>query len=156
MSSTDALIRWCEPHIKKSQGFIGVFAADRLPKSDSIKIPMTCIINYDLAKMPGSHWVAVSVQPSGVWWFDSYGLGPDAPDLLLGHRTRFRVWLSRICERLGLNTYKFNSADLQSPGETTCGHWSAYFAKNGPEIGWEAFGADREHNDRIIRQLVQL
>ena len=121
MSSTDELVRWCETHIKKRQGFIGVFAADRLPKSDSIKIPMTCIINYDLAKMPGSHWVAASVQSSGVWWFDSYGLGPDAPDLLLGHRTSFRVWLSCICKRHGFKTYKFNSVDLQSPGEKTCG-----------------------------------
>ena len=156
MSSTDELERWGRTHIKKSQGFIGVFAADRLPKPDSIKVPMACIINYDLAKMPGSHWVAVSVQPSAVWWFDSYGIGPDAPDLLLGHRTRFRVWLSRICKRLGLNKYEFNSADLQSPGETTCGHWSAYFTKHGPEMGWDAFGADREHNDRIIRQLIRL
>ena len=156
MSSTDELVRWCETHIKKSQGFIGVFAADRLPKPDSIKVPMTCIINYDLAKMPGSHWVAVSVRPSAIYFFDSYGLGPDDPDLLIGHRTRFRVWLSRICKRLGLNTYEFNSADLQSPGETPCGQWAAYFTKHGPEVGWEAFGADREHNDRIIRQLVRL
>ena len=106
--------------------------------------------------MPGSHWVAVSVQPSSISWFDSYALGPDSPDLLLGHRTHFRAWLSRVRQRVGLSDYEYNLADLQSPGETTCGHWAAYFAKNGPNEGWEAFGPDRKHNDHLIRQLVRI
>ena len=156
MSSTNQLEHWGRAHIKKSQGFIGVFAADKLPDPDEIEAPAVGIINYDRAQMPGSHWVAVSIQPSSISWFDSYGIDADSPDLLIGHRTHFREWLSCVCQRLGLSEYEYNRADLQSPHETTCGHWAAYFAKNGPEIGWGAFGPDREYNDRLIRQLVRL
>ena len=156
MSSTNQLEHWSHTHLKKSQGFMGVYAANKLPDPDEIEAPALGIINYDRAKMPGSHWVAVSVQSSSVSWFDSYGLAPDSPDLLIGHRTNFREWLSRICKRLGLNTYEYNSADLQSPGETTCGLWALYFVKNGPNKGWEVFGPNREHNDSLIRQLVNL
>ena len=155
MTSTGELQRWGRTHITNST-FLGVFPADRLPPPDEVEAPAACVVNYDPANMPGSHWVAVSVQPSSVSWFDSYGLGPDSPDLLIGHRTHFRTWLSRVCQRLGLGSYQYNRADLQSPGETTCGHWAAYFAKNGPERGWEVFGSDREHNDRLIRQLVRI
>ena len=114
------------------------------------------VFNYDPADMPGSHWVAVLVQPSKLSWFDSYGLAPDSSDLFVGHRTYFRAWLSRVCRRLGLDGYEYNRADLQSPGEVTCGHWAVYFAKNGPETDWEMFGPDRGKNDRLIRRLVHL
>ena len=156
MSSTNQLERWGRAHIKKSQGFIGVYASNQLLAVDKIKTPMVCVLNYDPTNMPGSHWVAVSVQSSAVWWFDSYGLAPDADDLLIGHRTHFKKWLSQICKRLGLHTYAYNCVDLQSPGETTCGLWALYFAKNGPNKGLESFGTDREYNDRLIRQLVRL
>ena len=154
MTSTGELERWGCTHITNSR-FLGVFPADRLPAPDGIEPPASAVFNYDPANMPGSHWTAVLVQQSSVSWFSSYGLGPDTPDLLLGHRTYFRVWLSRVCQRLGLRSYGFNRADLQSPGESTCGHWAVYFAKNGPETGWEVFGNDREKNDRLIRQLVR-
>ena len=155
-STTNQLERWGHTHIKKSQGFMGVYAADRLPNPDSIAVPATCVVNYDLSTMPGSHWSSISVKPSSVLWFDSYGLAPDSPDLLIGHRTNFREWLSRICKRLGLNKYEYNHADLQSPGQNTCGLWALYFAQNGPNKNWEPFGPDREHNDHLIRRLVRL
>ena len=141
---------------KKSRGFIGVFAADKLPDPDEIKVPTTCVVNYDPANMPGSHWVAISVQSSNVSFFYSDGLRPDSPDILIGHRTHFQEWLSRVCQCLDLYSFEYNCADLQSIHETTCGLWALYFAKNGPNKGWEVFGPDREHNDRLIRQLVDL
>ena len=155
MTSAGMLERWGRAHITNSR-FLGVFPADRLPPPDDFEPPVSAVFNYNPAHMPGSHWVAVLVQPSSVSWFDSYGLGPDSPDLLVGHLTYFRVWLSRVCQRLGLSSYGFNCADLQSPGETTCGQWAVYFAKNGPKTGWEAFGPDRGYNDRLIQQLVRV
>ena len=133
-TSADTLERWGQTHIMNSR-FLGVFPADKLPPPDEFEPPAVCVINYDPANMPGSHWVAVSVQPTVISYFDSYGLGPDSGDLLIGHRTHFRAWLSRVCRRLGIHRYEYNKADLQSPGETTCGHWAVYFAKNGPETG---------------------
>lgn len=84
--------------------------------------------------------MTVLVQPSSVSWFDSYGLGPDSPDLLVGYRTYFCEWLSRVCDRLRINSYDYSHVDLQSHGETTCGHWALHFALNGPEKGWDDFG----------------
>ena len=129
---------------------------DMLPIPDEVEPPSVCVVNYDPSDMPGSHWVAISVQPTVISYFDSFGLDPDSGDLLIGHRTYFRDWLSRVCRRLGLNTYEYSRADLQSLGETTCGHWALYFAQNGPETGWDAFGHDQERNDRIIRHLVRI
>ena len=155
MTSADALERWGRAHITGSR-FLGVFPMDRLLPPGEVVPPAVCVVNYDPAKMPGSHWVAVSVQPSSVSWFDSYGLGPDSSDLVIGYQTHFWAWLSHVCQQLGLNRYEYNRADLQSPSETTCGHWAVYFAKNGPKTGWEVFGPDREKNDRLIRRLVRI
>ena len=141
---------------KKKRGFIGVFAADKLPDPDEIKVPATCVVNYDPANMPGSHWVAALIQASSIYWFDSYGLRPDSPDILIGHRTHFQKWLSQMCKRLGLNKYEYNRVDLQGLHETTCGLWALYFVKNGPNKGWRAFGPDLKRNDRLIRQLERL
>ena len=141
---------------KKSRGFMGVYAADRLPDPNKIIVPATCVVNYDPVNMPGSHWVAIEIQPSIVSFFDSYGLRPDSPDILIGHRTYFKKWLSRVCQCLSLNSFDYDSVDLQSIHETTCGLWALYFAQNGPNKGWEAFGRDRELNDQLIRQLVRL
>ena len=156
MSSTNQLERWAHTHINKSRGFIGVFASDKLPDPNEVEIPMACIANYDPANLSGSHWVAVLIQPSSIYWFDSYGFDADQPDLLIGHQTHFREWLSCLCQRLGLNKYEYNRVDLQSLHETTCGLWALYFVKYGPNKGWEAFGRDRELNDQLIRQLVRL
>ena len=144
MTSSSMIEQWADRNIEKIQGFLGVYTADRHPSPAEIEPPAVGIINYDPANMPGSHWVAVSIQPSSVSWFDSYGLGPDSGDLLIGHRTYFRAWLSRVCQRLGLKNYEYNQADLQSPSETTCGHWALYFSQQGPETGWEVFGPGRE------------
>ena len=84
MTSTGELERWGCTHITNSR-FLGVFPADRLPLPDEVDAPAVCIINYDPEKMSGSHWVAVSIQPWYISWFDSYGLDPDSPDLLIGH-----------------------------------------------------------------------
>ena len=55
-----------------------------------------------------------------------------------------------------LYSFEYNSVELQSIHETTCGLWALYFAKNGPNKGWDIFGPDLERNDHLIRQLVHL
>ena len=74
MTSADTLERWGQTHIT-NKWFLGVFPADWLLPSDEVimyalEAPAVLICNYDPASMPGSHWVAVSVQPSSISWFD--------------------------------------------------------------------------------------
>ena len=158
MATTDQLKRWCVKNRPVGSTFLGVYAADRLPDSGIIStaVPCSFIVNYDPHDLPGSHWCAVIATPTGVSWFDSYGLPPDASDLILGHYTNFRRWLTRVCAVLQLDHYTYNTADLQSLGETTCGLWAAFYVTNGPKNGWSPFGSDLVANDALIRQLVRL
>ena len=158
MSTTTQLQHWASGNspLYRNATFIGVFPSDHLPDPRDVaaSAPGALIVNYDPADLPGSHWCSVLVTRRAVWWFDSYGLPPDAPDLLLGHTTHFRRWLARVCAHLRLPAYDWNTADLQSLGETTCGHWASWFIKHGPKKGWAPFGRNPEANDALIRRLV--
>ena len=156
MSTTPQLEKWAAKNIPFR--FYGVFSANTLPSPIEFcdGVPTSLIVNYDLSNMAGSHWVSVYATENELSWFDSFGLAPDSDDLLLGHRTYFHRWLEQVCHRLGLKKYSWNTADLQSLNETTCGHYSAYFCKNGPKKGWSQFGSNRAANDQLVRKLVQL
>ena len=154
MSTTTQLEAWAAKHIPH---FLGVFSAYSLPDPEiaANTAPTALIVNYDPGP-PGSHWVACRVDRHAVEWFDSFGLAPDADDLILGHQTQFREYLEEVCRLLGVDAYSFNTADLQSLPARTCGHYALYFALHGPKKGWESFGPHREANDRRIQQLVKL
>jgi hypothetical protein len=157
MGSTDTQItRWATKH--HLSNFLGVFSADTLPHPCGVAkaAPCSLIFNYDPASMPGSHWVACLVLPDEVSFFDSYGLPPDAPDLIIGHVTHFGSWLRGVCSHLGLETFAWNTADLQGWTAKTCGEWSLYFCKNGVSHGWGVFSSDLNANDRRIQELVVL
>ena len=155
MSTTIQLERWAAKHIPH---FLGIYAADTLPDPEiaAKTAPTSLIVNYDPHDQPGSHWVACRIRWHAVDWFDSFGLAPDADDLILGHQTQFHDWLKAVCHRLGIGGYGWNTADLQALSGSTCGHFALYFALHGPKKGWEVFGPHREVNDRVIRRLVNL
>ena len=155
MSTTTQLEAWAAKNIPH---FLGVFAADSLPHPADVAraAPTSLVVNYDPHEMPGSHWVACRISSTEVTWFDSFGLAPDADDLILGHQTQFHDWLEKVCHRLGIGGYSWNTADLQALSSRTCGHYAVWFARNGPEKGWEGFGPNREVNDRAIQRLVRL
>ena len=155
MSTTQQLEAWAAKNISNFN-FNGVYSADTLPQPQNIT-PKTClIVNYDNHNKRGSHWVACCIDYNAVYWFDSFGLAPDADDLILGHKTYFKEWLNNVCRNLNIKSYNYNTADLQSLEATTCGHYSLWFCKNGWKNGWENFGPDREKNDLLIKQLVRL
>ena len=160
MTTTEELKHWATGHrtLHNNATFIGVFPSDRLPDPQDVaaSTPAALIVNYDPHDSPGSHWCSATVMPTMVAWFDSYGLPPDAPDLLLGHTTQFHQWLASVCALLRLPSYSWNAADLQSLGETTCGHYALWFTKHGPKNGWAPFGPDPEANDALIRRIVRL
>ena len=153
MSTTSQLENWAEKNISN---FYGVYSADTLPNPQDITPLGSIIVNYDTHDKPGSHWVAIIITQNSVDWFDSFGMKPDADDLILGHKTYFHRWLKELCQRLGIKSYSYNTADLQALSGKTCGHYSLWFCKNGPKKGWKNFGPDREKNDLVIQQLVRL
>ena len=100
--------------------------------------------------------MACRISRRAAEWFDSFGLAPDADDLILGHVTHFGNWLAEVCAHLNLTSYSWNTADLQALSARRCGHYALWFAHNGPKKGWEGFGPHREANDRAIQLLMQL
>ena len=55
--------------------FRGAFARDKSPQR--VGWPAALVWNLDTSKNPGSHWVAVNIDPRGRgYYFDSYGLPP--------------------------------------------------------------------------------
>ena len=93
MSTTTQLQHWASGNspLYNNATFLGVFPSDRLPDPQDVATSTyaVLIVNYDPADLPGSHWCAILINHRAVSWFDSYGLPPDAPDLLLGHKTHF-------------------------------------------------------------------
>ena len=160
MSTTAQLERWAEKHepLYDNAAFLGAFASDRLPdpRTTATRAPAAFVVDYDPSGLPGSQWCSVLITSRAVCWFDAYGLPPDAPDLLVGHPTWFCLWLASLCRQLKLARYSWSAADLQGPGDMTCGHFAVLFLKNGPAKKWDLFGFDLEANDRLVRRLVLL
>ena len=158
MSTSTQLDAWAKARAPLQGQFLGFYSVNTLPHPREVAraVPCCLIVNYDPETLPGSHWVACLVFPNEVCWFDSYGLPPDAPDLIIGHKTLFRAWLRNICAHLSISVYEYNKADLKGWTAKTCGHWSLHFCKHGPSSGWGEFGPDRDKNDRRIRELVVL
>lgn len=102
-------------------GFLGVFAADRLPEKIGRLHKESLIVNYDDAGEPGSHWCAIIFTRGGAArWFDSFGAPPDGEDTILNRKTTFRDYLARHARG-----WTYNTLDLQCLAENTCGEWSA-------------------------------
>lgn len=80
--------------------FLGVFAADHLPKTYTQ--PCCYIANIDSSDKPGSHWVCVFAEKGRVEFFDSYG----------GQPRQYRLPISATV---------WNKERLQHPESDTCG-----------------------------------
>lgn len=94
--------------------FEGVFPSDKLPDKNNAKQTLKCyIINLDKSTEPGSHWVAVIIQPkkNKVIYFDSYGQKPTVPSV----------------QAFVGDTFEHNPIQLQHPLSTTCGEWCIMF-----------------------------
>lgn len=89
--------------------FQGVYSADMLPKN-----PHLLVCNTDESKKPGTHWVAIYINESGIGeFFDSFGRPPDA---------RFERYMNVNCRR-----WIFNNKQLQSLISTFCGYYCCVF-----------------------------
>lgn len=91
--------------------FLGVFPCNSLPEIR--QYPCGFVLNLDSEGEKGSHWVGVFMpQPQFIWYFDSYGFGPNECVLdSLGNFTKFVR-----------NAYMF-----QTRKSTCCGFYACYF-----------------------------
>jgi hypothetical protein len=101
--------------LKNVKSFLGAFPSDLPPHS--ITMPSTIIVNTGNHTQPGTHWLAILLKPrsSTPFYFDSYGIAPDTPDI--------QSFLSRSCTVLN-----YNNAQIQAPLSTVCGKYCSLFA----------------------------
>ena len=93
--------------------FRGVFASDELPAKRARGL---YIVNADPSTLPGSHWMALTVEnDGGSTFFDSYGYPPSRynPEIL-----RFMANERYII---------FHTTQLQHDFSSACGHHSVFY-----------------------------
>lgn len=104
--------------------FIGVFAADTLPKPERLAMlataPYCAIVNTDPMRRPGEHWLALFfTSPFSFEFFDSYALP-----------LQLYISISRVLLSGGAAecTHSMPFA-IQHPNSDFCGHYCVYFLK---------------------------
>jgi len=121
--------------------FQGVFSCDTLPPN-----PRLLVCNTDPHYMPGTHWIAISVDSRGQGeYFDSYGLEP-APV--------FRDYMNRHCRR-----WTYNRVKLQSILSRFCGHYCCFYCvyrASGFNMSRivSLFANDTTFNDVLVHSFV--
>jgi hypothetical protein len=97
---------------KKLKSFKGTYMRDEL-KSLKRSESESLIINYDLSKNSGTHWVLLFIKNKECIYFDSFGLTPP-PEV------------EQYCS--GLSSRQYNSLPIQEPDSVLCGHYCVYVA----------------------------
>ena len=133
--------------LKSSNGFIGVFSRNELPKIKSL--PASLVINTDPSYRLGEHWVAIYINEDGFGvYFDSYGLSPLIQE--------FIGFLNNNCP----NGWTYNSTTVQGLHSITCGEYCVLFVYMS-SIGYslckiiKLFTSDLELNDKIIDNIYK-
>jgi hypothetical protein len=91
----------------------GVYPIDQLPEPKGY--PECCVVNLDPASKPGSHWMAVYIDPEGFGeFFDSYGRRPEKKQILKYLKCNCLDWT-------------YNDKMLQSVFASTCGQYCIYY-----------------------------
>lgn len=103
--------------MKNVKSFKGVFMKDTLPKTMS-KRKSSGIINLDIDKNEGTHWVCYYNDPKNqyVEYFDSFGLAP--PNEIIS-----------FLRKAGKQGIQLNTSQLQNLKSSLCGQFCVYYIK---------------------------
>ena len=127
--------------------FRGVFACDQLPKQYMPR-PSALVINTDPADKPGQHWVAIYITQDGVGeYFDSYGKGPNIPQI-------------EHFLRKNAKSFIYNRRHLQGTFSTVCGQYTIFFLLHRcRELSMDKimklFSSDTTDNDLNVNHFVR-
>jgi len=143
---SDAIHRTLKTSRATKNTFIGVFPANRLPRTIQTR-PTVFIANLQEDFLPGNHWVTFFLPEfeNGVEFFDSLGQAPTS-----SYFTRF------IARHGGL--IEHNSQPIQSSFSDVCGEFSciyAFYRSAGYSLRniVNMFGKNKTRNDVHVVQL---
>ena len=129
--------------------FLGVFPQDYLLALSIKSFPVSLIINLDFSTQPGSHWLAIKIDETSVYIFDSLGLNPDTwsykPDVLFFFLSKFR------------NHKFYCTRQIQNPYSPLCGLYALYFTILDFRFSelLAPFTTDFKLNDTILCDLLK-
>ena len=106
--------------LRKTENYLGTFAIDEL---NSLKIslyPSFLVVNLDLRKNSGTHWIAIALYLNHIYICDSIGT------LIL---TRFPLELVNFIHLITYNKTLHVTKQLQSFNSESCGKFCILFVK---------------------------
>ena len=100
-------------------GYLGTFALDELVNLKVRIFPSFLIINLDLRKNSGTHWIAIAIYLNDVFICDSLGT--------LVPNQRFPVELINFLHIISYKKSIHITQQLQSNYSSLCGKYASYF-----------------------------
>lgn len=91
----------------------GVMARDQIQNINKLG---SYILNLDLSKNSGNHWVSISITKDKLFYFDSYGVSPPS-------------FITDFAKSRNITHIFFNNIFLQKYTQRNCGNWSIQFCK---------------------------
>ena len=129
-----------------STHFLGCFPLNKLPPL-SQKLPASLIVNTDISRKIGEHWLALVLGEEECFYFDSFGL-PILAETLIKYLKPYydKVTYSNVC--------------IQHVTSNKCGEFCILFVKNvDSKSSYENFLLEFSHcdlkkNDSIVEKWV--
>jgi hypothetical protein len=162
MGTTGAqLAEWCKKQDVAS--FHGVFCSNTLPTPWQ-PADACFIVNHSAcgSRSGGTHWLACRIKGTTAYWFDSYGLPPDAPleNELMGAAGAVEPGFSAWLQRCGVTRTYYHDVDIQAVTSEVCGLFASYFCKHGlpryNKRAWRFLSSNVAQNDAEIKVLVRV
>ena len=136
--------------LNKVDGYIGTYSLDELPDLRVRIFPSFIIVNLDLRKNKGTHWIALALYLNDIYVCDSLGT------LLPNDKLPFH--LINFLHLISYNKTLHISKQLQATSSSTCGKYATYFVycmscSNLYKSFLSNFSLNYELNDIIISLL---
>lgn len=141
-------------HGSHGEHFLGVFAMDQLPSSlprNDDANGYCLIVNTDPASLPGTHWLAVWIDPTKREMgevFDSYGRPPPLP---------LQKWLGKFTRK-----WTYSKRFVQGPISLLCGiyclfvlHRKCHYGQSFNETVDKQFTDVADKNDFLMLQYMK-
>lgn len=146
MMNTDEITKTLERNPVTRNTFVGVFAADQLPKEKLEHDRWFLICNCCPINLPGEHWVVIFCEGGELEFFDSFGLAPDN-----------YAGVDEFIHAQEVDSVAFNKEQFQSFGTDACGHYCifvGYCRSDGDSMETVTSNIRQLHRDSFLKYIV--
>ena len=105
-----------EIFLQNDKSFMGCYPKDKLPKRFPKVLPKTIVVNTGLSSTHGDHWVALRLQKTCCFYFDSFGVDIVDKEIMSFIKRKYQK-------------YTFNNKCIQNYDSENCGKFCIAFIK---------------------------